>query len=71
MGFQGPLGWEELAMNVHEDINSSTSRIFACRADLALSLTSSGIALSTNWGLENKEPSTQAETWGCSAAAQI
>lgn len=20
MGFQGPLGWEELAMNVHEDI---------------------------------------------------
>lgn len=71
MGFRGPLGWEELALNVHEDIIAQPLG-FCMQSGSALSLTSSGIALSTHWGLENKEPSSQAETWGwCSATAQI
>lgn len=30
MGFQGPLGWEELAMNVHEDTFLHAEWILPC-----------------------------------------
>lgn len=60
MGFKGPLGWEELALNVHEDIIAQPLS-FACRR-ICLVTDFIRIALSTHWGLENKGQVSQAET---------
>lgn len=50
-------------MNVHEDVIAQPLG-FCMQSGFCLVIPSSGIALSTRWGLENKEPSSQAETWG-------
>lgn len=70
MGFQGPLGWEELAMNVHEDILAQALG-FCMQSGSCLVTDFIWDCFSTHWGLQNKEPGSQAETRGCSAAAQI
>lgn len=70
MGFWGVPGWEELAMNVHED-KIAQSLGFCMQSGSCLVSDFIWDCFSTNWGLENKEPSPQAETPGCSAAAQI
>lgn len=63
-------GLGELAMNVHEDtiaqalgfcMQSRTCPLIAFIWD----------CFSTHLDLENKVPSSQAETWSCSATAQI